>query len=91
MRQSDYDDAKPYTPDATYYITAAWSKENVTRVPERYIVGNESVTFADGDTYLNAKLKSGSDYTFFAWIDLKSDLPVSLPHIVELFTACPIS
>ena len=68
MKQTDYDDAKPYTPNAPYYITAAWSKENVTRVPFNYIVGNESVTYADGITYLNAKLKSGTAYTFFAWI-----------------------
>ena len=73
--QEDYDDAKPYTPDssAPYYITAAWANENVTRVPVTYIVGNESVTYANGAMYLNAKLKSGSEYTFFVQIDLKSD------------------
>ena len=73
MKQEDYDDAKAFTPESLYYITAAWASENVTRVPLSYIIGNESVTYANGVTYLNARLKSGSTYTFFIQIDLKSD------------------
>ena len=76
MNQANYDDATAYMPGAAYYITAAWSGENVTRVPASYILGNESVSYANGVAYLNAKLSSGSDYTFFVWIDLKSDLDV---------------
>ena len=75
-KQSDYDDAKPYTSGAPYYVTAAWSRENLTRVPENFIIGDETVTYADGEMYLNARLSSGSDYTFFVRIDLKSDLNV---------------
>ena len=74
MRQTDYDDAKAFTPEATYYITAAWARENVTRVPINFVVGNESVTYADGVKYLNARLSSGSSYSFFAIIDLQSDI-----------------
>ena len=75
MKQEDYDDAKAFTPDvyAPYYITAAWSDVNVTRVPLRYVIGNESVTYANGVRYLNARLESGSDYSFFVRIDLGSD------------------
>ena len=74
-RQEEYDDAKAFTPDAyaPYYITAAWANENVTRVPFTYVVGNGSVSYANGVRYLNAGLRTGSDYTFFVWIDLMSD------------------
>lgn len=73
---ADYDDAKAYVSGAPYYITAAWSGVNITRVPAIYIIGNESVTYANGTKYLNAKLSAGSQYTFFVWIDLDSDLNV---------------
>ena len=75
MKQEDYNNAKAFEPEseATYYITAAWAKENVTKVPLTYTVGNESVTYANEVTYLNAKLKSGTPYTLFVRIDLRSD------------------
>lgn len=76
QNQADYDDAKAYVPGATYYITAAWSGPNITRVPIAYVIGNESITYANGIKYLNAKLSSGSEYTFLVWIDLNSDLNV---------------
>ena len=79
---ADYDDATAYRLDDTYYITAAWSGENVTRVPLTYIIGNESVTYADGVKYLNAKLRAGTAYTIFVWIDLKSDLTVRTLSLV---------
>ena len=72
MKQVDYDDAKVYTPDV-YNITAAWSNANITRVPLRYVIGNECVTYANGVRYMNARLESGSDYSFFVRIDLRSD------------------
>ena len=76
IQQTDYDDATAYMLDDPYYITAAWSGENVTRVPLNYIIGNESVTYANGVKYVNAKLSAGSSYTIFIWIDLRSDIPV---------------
>lgn len=36
--QAVYDDTGPYTNDASYYIAAAWARENVSRVPESYIL-----------------------------------------------------
>ena len=74
-KQHDYDNASAYDPTTftQYYITAAWANENVTRVPQRYVIGNESVTYANGVRYLNARLESGSEYSFFVRIDLKSD------------------
>ena len=72
--QSDYDMAQAYTGNAKYYITAAWSGENLTVVPEKYKVGDESVSYANGLRYRNAELDSGSEYTFLVWIDLDSDI-----------------
>ena len=72
--------------DDTYYITAAWSGGNVTRVPLNYIIGNESVTYADGMKYVNAKLSAGSTYTIFVWIDLKSDVPVRALYMSVLYS-----
>ena len=85
QNQADYDDAKAYVPGATYYITAAWSGANITRVPATYVIGNESVTYANGVKYLNAKLSSGSQYTFFVWIDLNSDLNVRPLYLLCLY------
>ena len=76
IQLTDYDDATAYMRNDPYYITAAWAGENVTRVPLDYIVGSESVTYANGVKYVNAKLSAGSTYTIFIWIDLRSDIPV---------------
>ena len=77
--QSVYDDAGPYQSGAEYYITAAWAGANVTRVPDSFIIGNGSVSYADGRTYVNAKLSSNSRYTVFVRIDLDSDVVCVLP------------
>ena len=44
--QAVYDDAGPYTNDASYYIAAAWARENVSRVPGSYTMGDGSRTLA---------------------------------------------
>ena len=73
-RETDYDDAEAYTPGAQYYITAVWSRENLTHVPMTYTVGDESVSYANGISYLNAKLKSNTDYSFSVWIELEPEV-----------------
>ena len=73
-QSSTFSDARPYDVDAqnqTYYITAAWDDPN--RVPTTFIVGNRSVTVARGTTYLNARLKSNTDYLVFFRVEIASD------------------
>ncbi|CAI8028275.1 Receptor-type tyrosine-protein phosphatase delta [Geodia barretti] len=51
--------------------------------------GNESVTYANGVRYMNARLESGSDYSFFVRIDLRSDTGEALrirTNFTNLFT-----
>ena len=72
--QTLYDEAGPFDSDVSYYITAAWSGENITKVPEMFTIGNESVTYADGSTFVNVRLREDTSYTIFVWIDLESDL-----------------
>ena len=69
--QAVYDNAGPYTNDAFYYIAAAWARENISRVPESYTVGDGSRTLANMMVYTNAKLKSNSRYGIFIRIDIQ--------------------
>ena len=73
--QAMYNDAGPYTQDASYYITAAWAGENISRprVPESYTVGDGSTTVANTVVYRNAELNPATDYSFFVRIDIQSD------------------
>ena len=67
--QAVYDNAGPYTNDAFYYIAAAWARENISRVPESYTVGDGSRT--NMMVYTNAKLKSNTRYGIFIRIDIQ--------------------
>ena len=69
--QAVYDNAGPYTNDAFYYITAAWSRENISRVPESYTVGDGSRTLANMMVYTNTNLKSNTRYGIFIRIDIQ--------------------
>ena len=85
--QAVYDDAGPYTNDASYYITAGWAGENVSRVPESYTVGDGSSTLANMMVYTNAKLKSNTRYGIFIRIDIQS----VAGNAVGLYTVTEIS
>ena len=71
--QAMYNDAGPYMQNASYYITAAWARENISRVPDSYTVGNGSTTVANTVMYRNAELNPDTDYSFFVRIDIESD------------------
>ena len=80
--QAVYDNAGPYTNYASYYITAAWARENISRVPESYTVGDGSRT--NMMVYTNAKLKSNTRYEIFIRIDIQ---PVA-GNVVGLCEIC---
>ena len=72
--QSMFEDAGPYDAqdlEQTYYITAAWS--DAASVPTSFIIGNGSTTEVLGDTYLNARLASGTEYAVFYRVQIESD------------------
>lgn len=72
--QSEYDDAEPFPGrDGLYYITAAWAGRNISQVPASFTVGDGSITFANGITYTNNGLQSGTQYSIFIRIDIESD------------------
>ena len=71
--QAVYNDAGPYTPDASYYIAAAWAGENISSVPDSYTVGDGSTTVANTMVYRNAELSSSTRYGIFVRIDIESD------------------
>ena len=68
-----YNNAGPYTRDATYYIAAAWARENISRVPESYTLGDRSTTVANTVMYTNAELNPDTAYSIFVRIDIESD------------------
>ena len=68
-----YLDAGPYTPDATYYIAAAWDSNGISSVPDTYTVGDGTTTTANGVAYVNAELRQNTQYTIFIRIDIESD------------------
>ena len=71
--QAVYNDAGPYTRDASYYIAAAWAGGNISRVPVSYTLGNGSTTVANTMVYTNAELNPDTDYSIFVRIDIESD------------------
>ena len=71
--QAVYNDAGPYRRDASYYITAAWARENISSVPYSYTVGDGSTTVANTVVYRNSELNPATDYSFFVRIDIQSD------------------
>ena len=71
--QAVYNNAGHYMQNASYYITAAWAGENISRVPDSYTVGNGSTTVANTVVYRNAELNPDTDYSFFVRIDIESD------------------
>ena len=71
--QAVYNDARPYTRDAPYYIAAAWARENISRVPESYTLGDRSTTVANARVYTNAELNPDTGYSIFVRIDIESD------------------
>ena len=71
--QAVYNNAGPYMQGVSYYITAAWAGENISRVPNSYTVGNGSTTVANTVVYRNAELNPATDYSFFVRIDIQSD------------------
>ena len=68
-----YNDAGPYTRDATNYTAAAWARENISRVPESFTLGDRSTTVANTRVYTNAELNPDTDYSIFVRIDIASD------------------
>ena len=68
-----YNDAGPYTRDASYYIAAAWARGNISRVPNSYTLGDGSTTVADTVVYTNTELNPDTDYSIFVRIDIESD------------------
>ena len=69
-----FDDAGPYDAqddDQTYYITAAWG--SASEVPSSLVVGDESTTVVNGETYLNARLRSNTEYAIFYRVEVMSD------------------
>ena len=73
VNQVVYNDAGPYTRDATYYIAAAWARENISRVPESFTLGDRFTTVANTVVYTNAELNPDTDYSIFVRIDIESD------------------
>ena len=71
--QAVYNDAGPYTNGANYYISAAWARENISRIPNSYTVGDDSTTVANTVVYTNAKLTSDTTYAIFIRIEIQSD------------------
>ena len=68
-----YNDAGTYFRSAPYYIAAAWARENISRVPDSFTVGNGSITRANSVVYTNAPLSPDTDYSIFVRIDIESD------------------
>ena len=69
-----YNDIRPYTNGAHYYIAAAWAEENISRVPKSYIVGDGSTTRANMVYYRNADLNSNTKYGIFIRIDISGNV-----------------
>ena len=70
---SEFGDAIAHDPSLSqsYYITAAWN--DATQIPGLYVVGNQSSTTVDGNTYSNARLKSGEEYAILYRVEIVSD------------------
>ena len=67
------------TPDpspnsAHNYIAAAWARENISRVPESYIVGDGSTTVANTVVYRNTELNSNTRYGIVIRIDIAGNV-----------------
>ena len=77
LQPSNYLDAKQFgvVPAASYNITAAWSENDIQAggVPEMYVVGDNSTTFANGIQYINARLNSNTTYGTFVRYGLAPD------------------
>ena len=59
------------------YTAAVWNKAD--DVPDMFVVGVGSVTTGpDGKNYTNGRLAEGTRYGVFNYIQLESDIPVSL-------------
>ena len=71
--QAAYNDAGPYTRDASYYIAAAWARGNISRVPNSFTLGDRSTTVANTVVYTNAELNPDTDYSIFVRFDIESD------------------
>ena len=71
--QAVYNDAGAYFSDSPYYITAAWARENISRIPSSLTVGDGSITLANMVVYTNAELSSNTGYGIFIRIDIESD------------------
>ena len=68
----------PYSPmlDTTIYTAAVWN--SAASVPDDFIVGDGSVTMRfNGRFYPNERLREGTRYGVFNFIQLESDIPVS--------------
>ena len=62
--------------NSTIYTAAVWN--SAAAVPDDFLVGNGSVTMgSDGKNYTNARLREGTRYGVFNFIQLESDIPVS--------------
>lgn len=54
-----------------YYVAAAWDDSNA--VPPFFVIGDESRTVANGITYVNGRLRQGTQYAVFYRIETVSD------------------
>ena len=70
-----YNDASAYSPNAPYYITAAWDAQTVygAGVPNVITVGNGAVYRVGGMAYANVPLRNGRPYTIFTRYDIEND------------------
>ena len=83
MDPSQYDDARPFTDEAVYYITAAWDEAAVYsgRVTSTIDVGDGTIYKAkfpgmlDPINYVNQPLRSNHDYCIFVRYDILNEDP----------------
>ena len=71
--QRSYMNLMAHVPGAEAYITAAWSGQQIASIPERFTVGNMSVTVADGIEYINAQLNPDTRYGYFIRYIIEND------------------
>ena len=78
----------PYPPTDGIYTAAVWTRPE--DVPQTFVVGTESRTVGplpNRTQYINGRLEEGTEYGVFYYIQLQSDVAVSLT-ITVILTKC---
>ena len=85
LQTSVYLDAQPFDVESNvdYYITAAWSENDIQAgvVPEMFVVGDGSMTLANGTEYTNGRLNSDTPYVTFVRYEIAPDNEGDNPHL----------